>query len=777
MRNIFMLALADLRKNKSQAVSLFIFVLIAAMLLNIGLILFLGMGNFFDERAQANNAAHFWAFYSSPSDSIDEGLRYLKNYPGVTETESLDIVGGSGEVTLSDAKIYPFLLLSPVSTNQKMDAPSMIGSYLPLTGDAIYVPNFMVLGGGYELGDNFTLILAGTEHIFTVAGATEEMMFGSQNNTIYRLYISDEKFSELKGQSPELAVTLLSARLENQNDDNYLYAAYNKDVPADGLFWTMTIGAARSGRTIVPMIATIVVTVFSFILLAVCLIVIRFRINNSIEESMTNIGAQKAVGFRSVQIISAIVTLFSGIALIGICIGIAAAHATVPLIMDILEPMLALRWNPGFDGVAALATLLLILLTVSLISYLSARKISKLHPLIALRGGITTHSFKKNSLPLSKARGPLDLLLATKQLLRKKGQAVTIGIIVAAVTMASVAGLAVNYNMNDGSDRFARSVFGEMPDVNFIIRNGEDGDAFVERLLGRPEVRKAFGYEPNAIMLVDEVQIAATVTLDCSLLEGAMLIDGRYPKHSNEIALGSPIMKVSGKGIGDSVTVRIDDSEKDYIVTGLVQFMNSGGFNGIMTGEAMTEIQPDFEFVSYSVYLNEGENSGDFIDSVKAAEGDVIEVAANIQDTLQATMDSMSGIFAAVAAGVGGVTVFVVILVLYMVIKTTILNRKRELGIQKALGFTTLRLMNQIALNTTPVVLLGVIVGAVIGYFGFNTMMAATMISMGVVKVDLPIPHDQLLIACIALVVLAYCISMLIAWRIRKISAYSLVTE
>ena len=343
--------------------------------------------------------------------------------------------------------------------------------------------------------------------------------------------------------------------------------------------------------------------------------------------------------------------------------------------------------------------------------------------------------------------------------------------------MASVAGLAVNYNMNDGSDRFARSVFGEMPDVNFIIRNGEDGDAFVERLLGRPEVRKAFGYEPNAIMLVDEVQIAATVTLDCSLLEGAMLIDGRYPKHSNEIALGSPIMKVSGKGIGDSVTVRIDDSEKDYIVTGLVQFMNSGGFNGIMTGEAMTEIQPDFEFVSYSVYLNEGENSGDFIDSVKAAEGDVIEVAANIQDTLQATMDSMSGIFAAVAAGVGGVTVFVVILVLYMVIKTTILNRKRELGIQKALGFTTLRLMNQIALNTTPVVLLGVIVGAVIGYFGFNTMMAATMISMGVVKVDLPIPHDQLVIACVALVVLAYCISMLIAWRIRKISAYSLVTE
>jgi len=772
-----MLSFADLRKNKSQAVSLFIFVLIAAMLLNIGLILFFGMGRFFDERAEANNAAHFWAFYSSPSDSIAEGLRYMKNYPGVTETESLDLVGGSGEITLSDAKIYPYLLVSPVMEQQKMDAPSMMGDYLPLTGDAIYVPNFMVLGGGYSLGDRFTLLLAGKEHIFTVAGATEEMMFGSQNNTIYRVYISDDKFAEIKEQYPELAITLLSARLENHNNDVYLYADYNKDVPADGLFWTLTIGGARSGRTIVPMIAAIVITVFAFILLAVCLIVIRFRISNSIEESMRNIGAQKAVGFRSAQIISAIVTLFTGIALIGVCVGITATQAIVPVIMDILEPMIALRWNPGFDGTAAIITLLLMVLTVSLISYLSARKISKLHPLLALRGGIKTHSFKKNSLPLSKARGPLDLLLAAKQLMRKKGQAVTVGIIIAAVTMASVAGIAVNYNMNDGSDGFARSVFGEMPDVNFIIGNSEDGDAFVQRLLGRPEVRKAFGYEPNAVMLVDEVQIAATITFDCSQLEGAMLIEGRYPRHGNEIALGSPIMRVADKKIGDSVTVRIDDSEKEYIVTGLVQFMNMGGFNGIMTEEAMIEIQPDFEFVSYSVYLNDGENVDDFIERVKAAEGDVIEVSANLQAALQATMGSMSGIFAAVAAGVGGVTVFVVILVLYMVIKTTILNRKRELGIQKALGFTTIRLMNQIALNMTPVVLIGVVVGGAIGYFGFNSMMALTMISMGVVKVDLPIPLSQLIAACSALVVLAYLVSMLISLRIRRISAYALITE
>ena len=777
MKNILLLSFADFRKNKSQAISLFIFVLIAAMFMNIGLVLFLGMETFFDERAEANNSAHFWSFYSAPTDSIDEGLRYLKNYPGVTETESVDIVGGNGEITLNDAKTFPYLLLSPVYEHQKMDAPSMVGDYLPLTGDAIYIPNFMMLGGGYELGNEFKLLLSETEHIFTVAGATEEIMFGSQFNTMYRLYISDEKFARINDQSPELAVTLISARLENIDDDIFLSADFNKDVSADGLYWILTIADARSARTMVPMIAAIVVTVFSFILLAVCLIVIRFRISNSIEESMTNIGAQKAVGFRSVQIISAIVMLFSGIALIGVCSGIAAANAAVPIIMNILEPMIALQWNPGFDTTSAIASLLLIVLAVSLISFLSARKISRLHPLIALRGGIKTHSFKKNTLPLDKTRGPLDLLLALKQLIRKKGQAAAIGIIIAAVTMASVAGIAVNHNMNDGSDGFARAVFGEMPDAVFMLQSGEDSSAFAERLLQRKEVRKAFGYEPSVLVLVDETQIAATIVQDCSLLEGAMLVDGRYPRHSNEIALGSPIMTVAGKGIGDSIIVRVGENEKECIVTGMIQFMNMGGFNGIMTENALVEIQPDFAFTSLSVYLNDGESTSDLIESVRAEEGSTIETAADVLDSLKVTMDSMSGIFAAVAAGVGGVTVFVVILVLYMVIKTTILNRKRELGIQKALGFTTLRLMNQIALNMTPIVLLGVIIGGTIGYFGFDTMMAATMINMGIVKVDLPVPLVQLIIACIALVVLAYCISMLIAWRIRKISAYSLVTE
>jgi putative ABC transport system permease protein len=414
---------------------------------------------------------------------------------------------------------------------------------------------------------------------------------------------------------------------------------------------------------------------------------------------------------------------------------------------------------------------------VTLIASFTAWKINKLHPLTALRGGIATHSFRKNLIPLDTARGPLGFLLALKLALRNTKQTIAISLIIAAVTMASVAGIALNHNMSGGQDNFAKSLLGEMPDVNFILKDGDNGEAFKARLLERPEVRKSFGYETSIQILVDEHSIVVSVVEDCSLLESSMIIDGRYPRHDNEIAIGTTISKVAGKNIGDKVAVKSGQTEKEYIVTGIAQFMQSNGFNGIITGDGLAQVQPDFMFKGYNAYLTEGADAKTFIKSVEASEGDAIDSVMDLQDQLSVLMDSMSALFSAVTAGIAAVTAFVVILVLYMVIRTTILRRRRELGIQKAIGFTTFQLMNQIALSMAPVVLLGTAAGAVWGYFGLNPMVAALTSSMGIVKVRLPVPIDQTLLICFALVVLAYAVSLLIAWRIRKISAYLLISE
>ncbi|MCL2159919.1 MAG: ABC transporter permease, partial [Oscillospiraceae bacterium] len=591
-------------------------------------------------------------------------------------------------------------------------------------------------------------------------------------------YISDENFAELEEKFFEGGLELVSMRLENEGDSMFFQAEYKKAISTEGLVYDFTYEMAKTARTMIPGIIAIIITAFALILLVVSLIVIRFRIINSIEESMINIGVQKAIGYKNLQIVLSIAAQFALIALCGGIMGIVTAQLAIPAIIKVLEPLIALVWSFEFDLGAALITMIFVLSAVSLISYVSARKINKLHPLVALRGGITTHSFKKNVFALDKAKGPLGFLLAAKQIAQQKKQSIAIAVIVAAVTMASVTGIAVNYNMTERRDDFARSLFGEMPDVSFMLNENSSGDAFKQRILEYSEVRKAFGYHTGETnLLVDETSIAATIVEDCDLLEGGMLISGRYPKHQNEIALGPAISKVSGKTIGDKAMVKCGEIEKKYLITGIVQFMNQVGFNGIITGEGLCEIQPDFKFTGYNVYLNDGVDTKAFIEKAKSKEGDIFDNIMDVYDNLKTTMDTMSDIFAAVAIGILGVTVFVVVLVLYMVIKTSIIHQKREFGIQKALGFVTFQLMNQIALNMSPIIFFGVLLGTLAGYFGLNPIFVALMSGMGVIRVQFEMPVLPIVAVCVALVMTAYAVSMLIAWRIRKISAYAFISE
>lgn len=782
VRKIAMLAAANIRKSKSQTISLLIFVLIAAMFLNIGLVMYFGLDRFFDERAEQLNTSHYSALQLA-SVTTEEQLRYMRNYPGVIDAESKDVIADMGDYLVNGAKNNGVLVFSRADESQRMNPPSLIGDSMPLIGDAIYIPYFMMIDGNYRIGDDFKLLFMGEVLHFTVAGGTEEIMFGAMLNTAYRLYISEEMYIELNDRFPDSRCNLLSARMDDSGDcvrldvDYVKEFFYSQNIASNALLYNMTYDGAKSARTMVAMIAALLVTAFSIILLVVSLIVIRFRIANSIEEGMTNIGALKAVGYKSSQIVSSIVLQFGCIALVGGVLGVIGSQSVVPVITNILKSQIALVWNPGFDAVTVPISLAFVLLAVLLVSYISARRIKELHPLIALCGGLSTHSFKKNTLPLDRSHGSLAFLLAIKQLLQSKKQVLMITIVIAAVTFSAVAGLALHYNINVERNAFVRTIAGEIPNAIFRLGNNAETSAFKQRLLERSDVRKAYGYQNGVSLLIEEININATVVEDCSLLEGSLLIDGRYPKHSNEIALSAAVMKITERRIGDKVTVKSSGNEKEYFIAGTVQVMNNYGMTAVITDNALREIQPDFIFENLYVHLVDGTSASAFIDEIKSAEGNIFNTVTDFQDLLTAQFASMGDIFAAVAVGVLAVTVAVVILVLYMVIKATILRRRRELGIQKALGFTTLQLMNQIALNFTPIILFGVAVGAVSGYFGLNPLFVALTSSMGIVRAELISPFNWTIATCFALVTLAYFITMLVAWRLRKISAYALVSE
>jgi putative ABC transport system permease protein len=676
------------------------------------------------------------------------------------------------------------LIIADGTAEQHMNPPTLVGDYLPLEDDAIYFIHAMFLDSGHEIGDKIKVGFMGQELDFTISGSTEEIFFSATVMAdVRRVYVSSERFNELRAQFPANYFDMLSARLENIDDAVLLFAEYRNRFLGTEYFNTAyaavfprTHQIARDSSTLIPMLVALFLTVFSIILLVVGIVVTHFRISNSIEENMTNIGAQKAMGYRDNQIISAILLQFGLIVFIGGVFGLALSQAVLPMITRILEPTLGLPWNPPFELRTAVFSLLAVILIVLSFSLLSSRRIKKLHPMAALRGNIATHSFKKNPMPLDKSRGPLTMLLALKQILQNKKQSLMIGLIVAAVTFASVSGITLYYNTNVNLDGFLRALSGELPDVIVFINDPDSGPNFVERTQANSDVDRVVCN--GLVMLhVDDIVQQMWVVDDFSLLTGGSLVEGRFPLHYNEVVLGAVSWELMDKGIGDWVTIRSGNSEQSFLVTGLVQNI-ARGFDplmGMINTEGFYRIRPGFDFTEYWIYLEAGVDPSVFVDSLVRSEGDFIASIISMQDQVDTQVGIIGSTFSIVTLIILIVVGAVVVLVLYLVIKTTILRRRGELGLQKALGFTTLQLMNQIAFSLTPTILFGVGVGALGGFFGFNPMFTALMSDMGIVQVDLPTPIAWTVVVCILLVLLSYAVSLMIAWRIRKISAYALV--
>ncbi|MCL1847519.1 MAG: ABC transporter permease [Coriobacteriia bacterium] len=783
MRSTLTIIKANLQKGIGQAVSLMAFALIAALLLSIGLLLMLGFDSFFDERSEALHAPHYLLIEEKALFSQDQ-VDYLKNHADVTEVETEQIIFMTAEFLYNDGKMPSDFIFVDTNAKRSMNDLTLIEGAAPKTDRDVCLPYMFKAGGGYQLGDNFTLTVGTQKYSFTICGFTEEIMLGSPNNQMYQAYLSSQGYKALNTKAPEFEGMIIRVRTQDPTDSEALY----HDCIKQFFFKTDIAGADRAHiqslsyygskvvRTMIPGIISAVMVVFAAIIILVSLLVVRFRIHNSIEETITNIGALKALGYTGNKLLWATVLQFSLVAFVGALLGIGVSYLAIPFVSNVMEMQTALQWQGGFDPLSSGLTLAAILVAVFIVTLFSARRIRSLQPLAALRQGLSTHSFKRNHLPLDRSRGPLALLLAVKSAIQAKGQMVMIVIIITAVGFAATAGLSIYVNLGINPEAFSKLIGGEVPDATFFLKDPADAKDLRRYLEDQDETRKVFYYQDLNVMTRD-MRVNNIVAEDFSLFEGVLLYEGRYPKHDNELCISGYLSGMIDVHINDTLKVTQGSRTEEYLVVGLIQTMNNGGMACAMTIPGMQRIMPDYQPSQLYVYLDDGTQAAALLKRVEAKFTDELALSINVSELMGAQLGMYGDIFFSVAVAMLAITILVIILVLYLMLKTVILRQRRTLGIQKAVGFTTFQLMNQFALYYLPVITLGVALGGLAGILGFNSVFIAVIRYMGLMTASMPAPVELTLAMCAALVLVAYAFALLISGRIRKISAYTLVSE
>jgi putative ABC transport system permease protein len=791
---ILMLARGNIRKTKGQTAILAILFFVSSVMLIVGLSVSLNFGNFFDSLADELKTSD--AYFIIPESAYnDEVEQYLTDETDFFQTNSGIFTDAT--IDWKDDLLYININICNLSEPREISKWKLVGDALdasqelPEADDSIYLPYRYRVVGGYELGDEFIMEINGLSYEFIVAGYFE-VMYMDNMFIGEKVFIPDERFTELSKAIPEFRKVLVFANgIENHERiiaDLFELTGLNSNLMAglEAYLGGTDINAIKISRTSVSTMMSGMIIVVTAVILLICLLVIRFRVSNSIEEDMPKIGSLQSVGYTSRQIKLSVAMQYTVIALIASLMGIIPAFLLLPTVGDVFAQQNGLLWAPAFDIIINAFSVISLTFIVAIVALIAARKIGKINPVTALRGGITTHSFKKNHVPLEKTRLPLTLALAIKSVLQSRRQSITMFVTVHAVTFTAIIAMVLYYNAAVDLTAFekvpgieranAGIVF--MPTVDSPFEQNKSMDELREETLTHKDVRKAQFLDMGNTR-VDDIDVGVVVMNDFSGKETVNVYRGIFPRYDNEIAITGGLADLLGKNIGDEVTVGSADNNKSYIITGLAQGQESGAtYTVYLTLDGMRKIQLDFKQLFLTVYLNPNVDTPTFVAEMEklfvesGRANFVVDSDAGFAEGVSSFADIMSLVGLAILAVAG----FVIVLVLYFVISSLIIRKRRDLGIQKAIGYTTVNLMNQINIAFTLPILFGATIGSFCGAVLVNPLMSVGMYPL-VVKANFIVNPIWVIATGVVVIVLSYLTGLLITWRIRKISAFALVTE
>ena len=778
MNKIFMLARANIRKTKGQTATLVALFLIASTMLNVGLTVLLGFGSFFDKTAEELNTSDAYIVIPETMYS-DEVEQYIRE-------ETTGFQKNSGvltfmTVTWKNEPLEFACMISDKDEPRSLSKWKTVGESLPETRDSIYVPYRYKVVGGYSLDDEITLKIEDKVYSFTIAGFMENI-YQDNMNVGDTVFVSNARYSELSGiLSDNRKVLVFANGVNNVNKIEYnllemtgaLATGYGGDMTT--LLGAVDYNGVKIPRSSMSSMMSAMMIVFTAIIAAVCLLVIRFRIKSSIEEDMPKIGSLQSIGYTSRQITLSVVAQYGIIALVACFAGVIPAYLLLPTVGNVFAVQSGMLWTPGFEPILNLVSVGSLSLIVAVVAWIAALKIRKISPVQALRGGIMTHSFKRNHIPLEKSRMPLTLSLSFKSVLQGIRQNMTVFVIITAVTFTAVIAAVLYYNSAINLSTFEKVPGIERSNAAIVFTPGQDMDALREEVLSHKDVYKA-QYLDTGRVIVEGTPVGAMVMNNFSGKETDNIYIGIFPRYDNEVAISGGLADLLGKNVGDEVM--FGNGDLPYLVTGLTQGVETGTPLAVyITLDGMKKLTPDFKQMTLMVYLNKGTDAAVFVSEMTEKYEErtyqIIDADASFAEGVSsfASIISLVGLCILVIAGA------VIMLVLYFVINSAIIRKRRELGIQKAIGYTTVNLMNQISFGFAFPIILGAIAGCLFGGLTTNSFMSVGMSSMGIMKANYIIDTGWVIAAGICIVVLSYLTSMLITWRIRKISAYALVTE
>ena len=777
MRKLFLIARSNMRKAKGQTVAIAVLILLAAMLLNLWLMLSMDYKANFLRYHDKLNAEHVTLAVDDADGTVYGFLtETLAKDTAVKEYRLDKCMHMVGTFPYNGGQMNgQFIFMDKQTAISRTIGKAEIVEEGNLTS-GVYLP-MLYKSDDFSVGKTIEISIGSHPVTYTVCGFFNSVMMGSHNCALTQIILTQDKYAELEELNYAFQTTLCSVRL-NEKSTNLTYEAKIKAIVSESFPNTQMASncydIVAQSRYISQGICSVIMSVMAFLVLLIAIVVIVSNIINYIQINIKNLGALKAVGYTSGQLVLSFLLQFLGLAFIAALVGAALSYTLFPAINTMMIAQTGIPYAIHFLPLPVIISLIILGGTVALSVWLSARRIKKIEPIVALRSGVQTHSFKKNRIPLEKTRAPLNFALALKTTLSCVKHNITVCITMLVLSLVVVFSGLMTENIIVDMTPFLNLIVGETADSAINVQV-ETEDDFLEVLNSDSRTEKVYLYNSLNVSHVGGVELMATLCDDFAKVNNqSVVFKGRFPKFDNEIAIAAKYANEKGFAIGNEIEITANGKTEKYLISGFTQITNNLGRDCLLTRQGYERLGT-LQSVTYYIKLAEGTDIDAFNEEMKGNFSGSVNGIINVLATIDAAAGVYVSLMTIIVIAILILSAVIIAFVLYLLVRTMLNNKKRDYGILKSLGFTTKQLILQTALSFMPAIIISTVVGIIFSCLVINPLMSLFLSTMGIVKCTFDIPVLFITVAGIGLIILSFGIACLLSLRIKKIAPKALL--
>lgn len=801
MKKIWTQIIYRLKKDKGSYISFGVIMLVTALLLNMACVLLFQVDKAYDDKFRKLNAADI-NFYIPKKQHDSETEKYLQDglmdIKGVKDIECREAIYLNAIVKDfkgedMDMNTVFYNVSSPRRLNLLEHREKVNEIYEDK--NSINIPYFVSNFGEFDTNDTIVYEIGGVKYEYRVAGVIEEMQYGNYGTSIIGAYLSDKAYETLKEKNEESLVMEYSLLLEDNADIDNIKGEITKLLEDKGIA-KLDMGDAvstKDTRTMVSSLLVLILAVFSLAVLVVSVALCKFRISNSIDEEIVSMGVLKAMGYTGSMVIASIIMPYVIVTVAFVLLGIVCSYAILPTLADILAVQSGFSFDVSIDLISLIIVLVLLTVVVVLFSYRAARKIRGIGAIDAMRSCARKEKGTKNYLPLETTSGKTSILLVLKQMLASKKQNVLLFAVSFVLAILVAFASMMFYNIVIEPDNFMSTLSEEVPDGIITVKltgtenktestTKNNAEKVINSLEADNRVADVLKYATENMEVAGK-SVSVFICEDFSRVTNDLCYKGENPKAANEIALGS-IFDGEYK-IGDVIEIqnKADDKDSDngktvkYTVTGFVQSVNYNGAICELTSSGYESLFGESENVTLYVYLTDGVLAESFLKEYKDKFSTDIESTINSAKMQESSQEMFFGIAVILVVVIFVVTMMILMFILYIVIRSIIVQRKQELGIYKAMGYTSRQLILQVSGSFLPVSCIAILLSSLLGIWYLPSINNFIFETIGAMKNNMEISVVFLVIFALVQMGVNFVISYVLAKPVKKISAYSLLKE